>query len=81
MEQIRALSALAYDPAYPVVCFDERPCLLIGETRMPVAMRPGKVRKQQYTDEQLGACALLAAIEPVTGRRLGQVHAQRTKRA
>jgi hypothetical protein len=79
MEQILALYALPYDPAYPVVCFDERPCFLIGDTLVPVPMRPGKVRKQHYTYEKLGSCALLAAIEPLTGRRFAQVHARRTK--
>lgn len=80
MEQLLALYALPYDPAYPVICFDERPCFLIGDTLMPVPMRPGNVRKEHYTYEKLGSCALLAAIEPLTGRRLGQVHARRTKR-
>ena len=80
MEQILALYALPYDPAYPVICFDERPCFLIGDTLTPVPMQPGKVRKQHYTYEKLGSCALLAAIEPLTGRRLGHVHPQRTKR-
>ncbi len=80
MEQILALYTLPYDPAYPVVCFDERPCFLIGDRLTPVPMQSGKVRKQHYTYEKLGSCALLAALEPLTGRRLGQVHAQRTKR-
>jgi hypothetical protein len=80
MEQLLALYALPYDPAYPVVCFDERPCFLIGDRLTPVPMTSGKVRKQHYTYEKLGSCALLAALEPLTGRRLGQVHAQRTKR-
>jgi hypothetical protein len=80
MEHLLALYALPYDPAYPVICFDERPCFLIGDTLAPVAMKPGKPRKQHYEYEKLGSCALLAAIEPLTGRRLGQVHAQRTKR-
>ena len=80
MEQSLALYTLPYDPAYPVVCFDERPCFLIGDRLTPVPMQSGKVRKQHYTYEKLGSCALLAAIEPLTGRRLGQVHAQRTKR-
>lgn len=75
-----ALYALPYDPAYPVVCFDERPCFLIGDTLVPRPMRKGEVRKQHYEYEKLGSCALLAAIEPLTGRRLGQVQAQRTKR-
>jgi hypothetical protein len=80
MEHILALYALPYDPAYPVICFDERPCFLIGDTLVPVPMQPGKPRKQHYEYEKLGCCALLAAIEPLTGRRVGQVHAQRTKR-
>jgi DDE superfamily endonuclease len=80
MEQILALYALPYDPAYPVICFDERPCFLIGDRLVPIPMEPGKVRKQHYSYEKLGSCALLAAIEPLTGRRLGQVYAQRTKR-
>jgi transposase len=43
-------------------------------------MQAGKVRKQHYTYEKLGACALLAAIEPLTGCRVAQVQARRTKR-
>jgi hypothetical protein len=80
MERILALYALPHDPLYPVICFDERPCFLIGDTLLPVAMKPGKKRKQHYEYEKLGSCALLAAIEPLTGRRLGQVHERRTKR-
>ncbi len=80
MEQILALYALPYDPAYPVICFDERPCFLIGDTLTPVPMQPGKVRKEHYSYEKLGSCALFAAIEPLTGRRIGQVYPQRTKR-
>lgn len=80
MERILALYALPADPCYPVVCFDERPCFLIGDTLIPQPLQPGKVRKQHYAYEKLGSCALLAAIEPLTGRRLGQVHRQRTKR-
>jgi hypothetical protein len=80
MERLLALYALPYDPLYPVICYDERPCFLLGDRLVPVPMQPGKVRKQHYTYEKLGSCALLAAIEPLTGRRMGQVHAQRTKR-
>lgn len=80
LEQILALYALPYDPAYPVVCFDERPCFLIGEILLPRPMRKGEIEKQHYEYEKLGSCALLAAIEPLTGRRLGQVSERRTKR-
>lgn len=80
MEQILALYALPYDPLYPVVCFDERPCFLIGDKVEPLALQTGQVRKEHYAYEKLGSCALLASIEPLTGQRLAQVHLQRTKR-
>jgi hypothetical protein len=72
--------ALPYDADYPVVCFDERPCFLIGETVEPQALQTGHVRKEHYAYERLGSCALLAAIEPLTGQRLAQVQPHRTKR-
>jgi hypothetical protein len=80
MEQLLWLYALPYDPAYPVICFDERPCFLIGDKVEPLALQSGQVRKEHYAYEKLGSCALLAAIEPLTGRRLAQVHHQRRKR-
>jgi hypothetical protein len=80
MEQILWLYSLPYDPLYPVLCFDERPCFLIGELVEPTALQSGQVRKEHYAYEKLGSCALLAAIEPLTGRRLAQVHHQRTMR-
>ncbi len=80
MEQILRLYALPYDPAYPVICYDERPCFLIGDQIEPLAMQTGQIRKEHYAYEKNGSCALLAAIEPLTGNRLAQVHAQRTKK-
>lgn len=80
MEQLLWLYALPYDPTHPVVCFDERPCFLIGEAVEPLAMQSGQVRKEHYAYEKNGSCALLAAIEPLTGQRFGQVYPQRTKR-
>jgi transposase len=80
LEQILWLYALAYDPDYPVVCFDERPCFLIGDKVDPIAMQQGKVRKEHYAYEKNGSCNLLAAIEPLTGNRLGIVYKQRTRK-
>ena len=80
MEHLLALYALPYDSDYPVVCFDERPCFLIGDRVDPIALQSGKVQKEHYAYEKLGSCALLAAIEPLTGRRMAQVYEQRTKK-
>lgn len=80
MEQILWLYAQSYDPNYPVVCFDERPCFLIGDKVEPTAMQSGKVKKEHYAYEKNGSCALLASIEPLTGKRLAYVYEQRTKK-
>jgi DDE superfamily endonuclease len=80
MERLLWLYALAYDAAYPVICFDERPCFLIGEEVEPLSMQSGKVAKQHYAYEKNGSCALLAAIEPLTGKRLATVYQRRTKK-
>ncbi len=80
MEQILWLYGLPYDRLYPVVCFDERPCFLIGDQVEPLALQTGRVRKEHYAYEKFGSCALLAAIEPLSGKRVAQVHPRRTKR-
>lgn len=80
MERVLALYALPYDPLYPVICFDERPCFLIGDRVEPLALQSGRVRKEHYAYQKLGSCALFAAIEPLTGRRLARIYHQRTKK-
>ena len=60
------------------MCFDERPCFLIGEAIDPIAMQKGQVRREHYAYEKNGSCALLATIEPLTAKRIGQVYKQRT---
>jgi hypothetical protein len=80
MEEILHLYALPYDALYPLVCFDERPCFLIGDIVAGLEMKAGQVARQHYAYEKNGSCALLMDIEPKTGKRLAQVHAQRTKR-
>ncbi len=80
MEQILWLYALPYDPLYPVICFDERPCFLIGDTKQPIPIRQGKVRKEHYAYQKNGSCCLLAAIEPLTGKRIAKVYDRRTKK-
>jgi DDE superfamily endonuclease len=78
MERVLWLYAQPYNPKRPVVCFDERPCFLIGETVEPLAMQTGQVRKEHYAYEKNGSCALLAAIEPLTANRVAAVYKQRT---
>ena len=78
MEHLLWLYAQPYDPRYPVICFDERPCFLIGDVVAP--FHDGHLTKEHYAYEKNGSCALLAAIEPLTGQRLALVLPQRTKK-
>lgn len=80
MEEILSLYSRPYDPRQPVICFDERPCFLIGEVIAPLNPQPGRVAREHYSYTKNGSCCLLAAIEPLTGRRLAHLEPQRTKR-
>jgi len=79
MEEILDLYRRPYDPLNPVICFDERPCFLIGDTIVPLPMKKARGRRENYAYEKFGSCAVLAAIEPLTGRRLAHVRKQRRK--
>jgi transposase len=80
MENLLHLYAQPYDPQYPLVCFDERPCFLIGNTIEGLAPQPGKVAKEHYAYSKHGSCVVLAAVEPLTGQRLVRVYTQRTQK-
>jgi transposase len=80
LENILRLYSLPYDPEYIIICFDERPCFLIGDLKTPIPMQVGKhgCKKIDYQYEKMGSCALLAAIEPLTGKRFAKVYERRT---
>ena len=79
MENILKLYALPYDPDYPLLSFDERPCFLIGEKVQGLAMKPGSIKKEHYEYEKNGSCTLFAAIEPLTGLRIAKIYNFRRK--
>lgn len=80
MERLLWLYSLPLDSRFPVICFDERPCFLIGNPVAALALKAGSPLKEHYEYTKNGSCALLAAIEPKTGKRLAQVFDQRCKR-
>jgi hypothetical protein len=79
MEDVLEVYGHPYDKQYPVVCFDERPCFLIEDTLTPLPTQAGKIAKEHYSYKKNGSCAVLAAIEPLTGKRIAKVYDQRTK--
>jgi DDE superfamily endonuclease len=77
MEMILRLYLLPYNIKRPVICFDERPCFLIGDTVQGIQMQSGSPAKENYAYSKHGSCCILAAIEPKTGKRLAHVRKQR----
>lgn len=78
MERVLDVYARSYDSRFPLLCFDERPCFLIGDVITPVAAEPGKIAKEDFMYEKLGCCCVLLAVEPLTGRRFVKVVTHRT---
>jgi hypothetical protein len=68
------------DPARPRVCFDERPCQLLGACRAPLPMVPG--HPSRVDDEYIrhGTCNLFIMAAPFPGGRHVTVTSQRTTR-
>lgn len=79
MEDILNLYAQAYDPAAPQVCFDEKPLVVHGEVREPVAVSPGHPQRSDCEYERLGTANLFVFVEPLAGRRCVEMTAQRTR--
>lgn len=79
MEDVLDLYALPYDPLNPVICMDERPCQLLGDTLVPIPMKPGKCYKYDHHYERHGVYHLFIAVEPLTGFRFAQLRKHRTK--
>jgi transposase len=80
MERILWLYNQPADERFPTLCFDERPCFLIAETVRGIEMKGGQPKRENYAYEKKGSCALLMTIEPLTGNRIADVFARRTKR-
>ena len=79
MEDVLDLYEQAYDPLYPQVCFDERPCQLLSEVRQPLPARPGQPRRYDYEYRREGTCNLFMFFQPLACWRHVKVTAQRTK--
>jgi len=80
MEMILRLYLLPYNPCRPVICYDERPCFLIGDTVEGLKMKPGQVAKENYAYTKHGSCCVLAMIEPLTGKRYANIRRRRRKK-
>ena len=63
MEDVLELYAQAPDPQLPVVCFDETPRQLIGESRVPVAPKPGQPARFDYEYVRNGTANVFVFVD------------------
>jgi hypothetical protein len=79
MEDVLDTYARAYDPAHPVLCMDEQPVQLIGETRVPIAATKEHPKRVDYEYERLGTASIFMFAEPLSGFRQATARPHRTK--
>jgi hypothetical protein len=79
MEDILDLYAEPFDPAYPLICFDEVPYQLVSETRLPLPLQHGKPRRYDFEYRREGTCNLFMFLQPLAGWRHVKVTQRRTK--
>ena len=78
MEDVLDLYAEPYDPARPVVCFDETSTQLLADARPPIPAAPGRPRLEDYEYQRAGTRNLFLTCEPQAGWRHVAVTRQRT---
>src|ERR1700712_4683458 len=78
MEDVLDLYAEPADPKRPVVCFDESPTQLIGETRAPIPAEPGQPERYDYEYHRNGTANLFVFLDAHRSWRHVKVTAQRT---
>ena len=79
MEDVLDVYQRPYDPKRPMVCMDETSKQLLGETRPPVPLAPGRAARQDYEYVRDGVANLFLFFEPLASRRQVRVTERRTK--
>jgi hypothetical protein len=79
MEDVLDLYQKPYDENCPVVCMDEKPYQLLGETREPIPMKAGNPQRQDGEYVRNGTCSIFLFTEPLSGWRHVQANERRTK--
>ena len=80
MEKVLEVYKRPYDEKHPVVCMDESPKQLIGETKTPIEAKPGSEEKYDYEYVRNGVCNIFMSVEPLAGKRFVKVTERKTKK-
>ena len=80
MEDVLEVYHRPFNGRRPLVCLDEVPVRLVGETRTPLPARPGEPERYDYEYVRNGTANLFMVFEPLLGWRAVQVTERRTAR-
>jgi hypothetical protein len=79
MEDVLEIYAKPHDPNNPVVCMDEQPVQLIGETRVPIPATKEHPQRVDYEYQRKGTASIFMFVEPLAAFRQATARPQRTK--
>jgi hypothetical protein len=79
MEDVLAVYARPYDPAYPVVVMDEKPLQLLADAREGTPAKPGQVAREDSEYVRHGTCSIFVWAEPLRGWRRAYAEPTRTR--
>jgi DDE superfamily endonuclease len=79
MEEVLETYEKSYDPQCPVLCMDEQPVQLIGETRVPIKATKHHPERVDYEYERKGTASIFMFAEPLSGFRQATARPRRTK--
>ena len=78
MEDVLDVYARPYSEKRPVICLDEKPVALIGDTRDRILPSgPGEILKKDYEYERNGSVNVFCAVEPKVGKYINTVTQRR----
>lgn len=80
MENVLDVYKRPFDLNNPVVCMDESPKQLIGETKVPIKMSRGAEKRIDYEYKRNGVCNIFIANEPLAGKRYIKITERKTKK-
>ena len=79
MERVLEVYKRPFDPRHPVVCMDESPKQLIGETRITIPASRGIPARHDYEYRRCGMCNIFLACEPLAEKRMVAITERKTK--
>lgn len=80
MENVLDVYKRPFDKNNPVVCMDESPKQLIGETKVPIKMSGGAEKRIDYEYKRNGVCNIFITNEPLAGKRYVKITERKTKK-